>query len=1761
MRMIKKLLTVLLSVVMMTLNVPMQVVADEPAAALSVVMTKPDGTPIAAGTQLKAGDVVHFTVSQDKAITGLLGAQIKLRLNPEIFTVTEDDVLKMADGLLMRKMFEGWDHDMVPTTANRPVKFVYSSSVGQNDPNKNVITLLMYSPKYITLTFEEKDLPDGVNIPANEKWMRIVATVKANTVVGPTCMTADAGGSEYVTPQIGSAGGGGVSNGIKFLTTSIESSTALTIVSKINGASFNVETPIPGMAKPNAAIASGNNFTIQSTSWSGGAGSFGTTPGKNTVTITATANDYYSFNDTSDYKINDTKLPQVSLSSDKKTLTMTREFNYPTVSGVTLSETSKTVNPGDTFNLVPTVELSNNDVGFDALKALSYSVAPSSAGVTYDGSTVTVDGNAAAQKYTITATSTIDNTKKATCEVTVNAKLLSVAFDNTSSYQKQYEDGENFNLSGVKIKVKRNDGKGEVTEDVTASMFASLALTTGMTSISGTLGDKTFTIPGLTVNAIEYLTLEGTGKTDYLIGESLDVTGLSVKVKYTGDNTLYLVAATIKGDVTTTGENKTYSIEYKGKNYSDHSAKTFNVYSVISGSASITGQVTDFGLSNGKINVDTTTGLTLKGAAEVSKDGTNWVSAFNPHTFTDLSSGDYTIKLRDSALERNVWTSNVLTIVKPDITSASVVDGNSSTQSTVKQGAAAVTLTANAVTTHGAVATYTWALDKTGQGVAISGSGNTQTVTITDDATPGVYTITATTQKSGVVGTYKLTVVNRAVTGIEVINQPTTNTYVVNTNFVGDGMKIRVNYDSGSSKNVVYDDTTKAEFTISPLKFTVSGSSIPVTVTYGGKSTTVNVNVVNQAVETLENTGGSLTETNFLVDEKVTMTHTTNVKVKATFNDNTVNNDYKLYSIDPSSLTTTGPTKIYATAPKLNGTLEKAEIGEVQVYNKITANVQANSLKHVGTFNGTDGAVVLEGNLANSSSTSIATAEIYKDEVIIETVNNVSAMSEINDKLTSLKAGNYKVVITNNEIARNTITVTFKITQPTVSNITVSPSIGTIIQDGTTAFTGTVIGNKNDSGVDVNKDVSYSITPIDAKVTIDSAGVVTAAVDAAVGNVYTITATSDADNTKQATATVKVAARTISSIAVTNAPSKTSYVAGQPFDTTGMVVTATYNNGKTGVISDYTVNPSGGLTVGTNKVVVSKDGKTADVNGLSVVAKVVDDLRLDNETLVNKNYDEGATFSLGSAKLEVKYNDSSTYSELTLADVIVTPRILSYGTTSVKISFGGKEITVSGITVRDAVAPVITLKGENPYVIQPGTAWVDPGYTVVDNHDSNPSVTTSWKSNIAYNASSSIAGDTFTFVYIAQDAAGNTSTVERQVNVRDDIVKPVITLTGSTINIYVNDAFVDPGFTANDETDGDITSKVTVSSNVDTTRAGTYEVTYTVSDNAGNKTVVKRSVYVTNRPIPATPTPAPVYTPEATVKPTPKPTVKPTTKPNDPIFLSGSVTIKPLKATTTAEGLVLGSFADVDPLLKNDKDDAKVTLLLDSAVVAKHIAASKGEVVLITVNVPDASSQKQMKLTDIKVEKSVFAEAAKAKKGLVFTVKDSKGNEAVWTFDAAEIASMNSDLNMVIIVDDIANAVEISAAKIKEMPVGSVVFQFLNRGKLPAKTTVTVNVKKYLKDGDKVVQYYFDGKEYKLVVEGIEVKDGKATLVLEHTSSYVLSKEKIAEKPATTPSTDKPAATPTPEKAEKGNNMMLLFGGIGLAALIAIGFVIKKSRE
>jgi hypothetical protein len=160
----------------------------------------------------------------------------------------------------------------------------------------------------------------------------------------------------------------------------------------------------------------------------------------------------------------------------------------------------------------------------------------------------------------------------------------------------------------------------------------------------------------------------------------------------------------------------------------------------------------------------------------------------------------------------------------------------------------------------------------------------------------------------------------------------------------------------------------------------------------------------------------------------------------------------------------------------------------------------------------------------------------------------------------------------------------------------------------------------------------------------------------------------------------------------------------------------------------------------------------------------------------------------------------------------------------------------------DTIKPVITLNGDATITIKKDSAYNELGATATDDKDGN--ITSKIRTTGTVN--NKVAG-IYYVAYAVNDKAGNTDSIVRTINVlAPDTIKPIITLLGNNPDtIMQNKSYSDPGATATDNVDGNITNKITKLSILDTSKIGTYIITYSVSDLAGNKATEVRTVIVT----------------------------------------------------------------------------------------------------------------------------------------------------------------------------------------------------------------------------------------------------------------------------------------------------------------------------
>lgn len=153
------------------------------------------------------------------------------------------------------------------------------------------------------------------------------------------------------------------------------------------------------------------------------------------------------------------------------------------------------------------------------------------------------------------------------------------------------------------------------------------------------------------------------------------------------------------------------------------------------------------------------------------------------------------------------------------------------------------------------------------------------------------------------------------------------------------------------------------------------------------------------------------------------------------------------------------------------------------------------------------------------------------------------------------------------------------------------------------------------------------------------------------------------------------------------------------------------------------------------------------------------------------------------------------------------------------------------VHVVDTTAPIIRLFDFGGYTL-PGDEYAEEGYSAVDSHDGF--LTQKVKS---FSADGKV-------YYRVSDSSGNVTVVTREI-FYDDPIPPTLALEGDAeIFLIRGRTYTEPGYSAQDNCDGDLTDSVTVSGEVDTQTLGTYELVYSVTDSYQNTTTATRTVTV-----------------------------------------------------------------------------------------------------------------------------------------------------------------------------------------------------------------------------------------------------------------------------------------------------------------------------
>ena len=160
------------------------------------------------------------------------------------------------------------------------------------------------------------------------------------------------------------------------------------------------------------------------------------------------------------------------------------------------------------------------------------------------------------------------------------------------------------------------------------------------------------------------------------------------------------------------------------------------------------------------------------------------------------------------------------------------------------------------------------------------------------------------------------------------------------------------------------------------------------------------------------------------------------------------------------------------------------------------------------------------------------------------------------------------------------------------------------------------------------------------------------------------------------------------------------------------------------------------------------------------------------------------------------------------------------------------------VHVVDTTPPVLTLVPDEFDYLLPGTDYEEAGFSASDSLDGDLTAQV-WRE---------VRADGI--YYSVKDSSGNQAEAFRPLRY-DDPIPPTLTLHGDSAPVLrIGTAYEEPGFSAVDNLDGEITDRVEVSGAVDRWRAGTYSIHYAVTDSYGNRAEAERTVTVEKAPQP-----------------------------------------------------------------------------------------------------------------------------------------------------------------------------------------------------------------------------------------------------------------------------------------------------------------------
>src|SRR6056300_1144418 len=175
------------------------------------------------------------------------------------------------------------------------------------------------------------------------------------------------------------------------------------------------------------------------------------------------------------------------------------------------------------------------------------------------------------------------------------------------------------------------------------------------------------------------------------------------------------------------------------------------------------------------------------------------------------------------------------------------------------------------------------------------------------------------------------------------------------------------------------------------------------------------------------------------------------------------------------------------------------------------------------------------------------------------------------------------------------------------------------------------------------------------------------------------------------------------------------------------------------------------------------------------------------------------------------------------------------------------------VYVRDTTAPIVTIAGQNPYLIEKGSGvFNEPGTSYIDHSSASlTSATIRNPSNVEEQSINNELVGNWTITYVYTDIHQNTGSNVRTVRVQDTDGPTVTVNPGNDVVQAYTGTWIDAGSSYSDASTATLTKTIrdpsqTVRSSINNNVIGTGTVTYLYTDAYGNTGSAERSVVVSD---------------------------------------------------------------------------------------------------------------------------------------------------------------------------------------------------------------------------------------------------------------------------------------------------------------------------